>query len=133
MAASTEEVPKGKRVTRSVLPPQLSGGPHGLGDPDDKSLRKVEETIMIPAKMKEKAKKEKCQEEIIAFGKCSKEQGFMMPFKCRGQAKILEKCLTAWYENEEFQKQCKEEYLEERTFYRATGIKKKLRRKDAML
>lgn len=34
------------------------------GDPDDKSLRHVETEILIPQKMKEKAKKERCAKEV---------------------------------------------------------------------
>lgn len=35
-----------------------------IGDPDDKTLRKVEEEILIPQKMRDKAKNEKCIEEV---------------------------------------------------------------------
>ncbi|KAL5013442.1 hypothetical protein ScPMuIL_007712 [Solemya velum] len=107
-----------------VLRGGLGGGPHGLGDPDDLSLRRVESEIMIPQKMKAKAKK-LCHVEIIAFGVCGKDNGFLLPFKCRKEAKQLEICLSGWYENEQFKEECKREYLEERAFYRRTGIKQK--------
>lgn len=34
------------------------------GDPDDQSLRNVEKEVLIPMKMKEKAKLEKCVVEV---------------------------------------------------------------------
>jgi len=34
------------------------------GDPDDRSLRKVEEQVLIPKIMRERAKAEKCVEEV---------------------------------------------------------------------
>jgi len=60
-----EESPKSDKT---VLANHLGGGPHGIGDPDDKSLRKAEVEILIPQKMKAKAKKERCAEEIKGFG-----------------------------------------------------------------
>ncbi|KAL3891466.1 hypothetical protein ACJMK2_003728 [Sinanodonta woodiana] len=116
----------------TVLPSAFSAGPHGLGDPDDKTLRKVESEVSIPQKMKKKAK-EKCEEVVQAFEKCAKEAGLLLPFKCRPQAKSLEKCLIGWYENEEFKEQCKQEYLEERSEYRRTGIRQKTKRKESTM
>ncbi|XP_064597357.1 COX assembly mitochondrial protein homolog [Liolophura sinensis] len=115
----------------TVLPSNLGGGPHGLGDPDDKSLRKVEREILIPQKMKEKARKYKCATEVKEFGDCAKEKGLLMPFMCRSLAKSLELCLSKWYKDEDFIKECREEYLEERTFYRQTGIRQKQRKKES--
>lgn len=34
------------------------------GDPDDKTLRKVEIEVMVPKKMREKTRDEKCIEEV---------------------------------------------------------------------
>ncbi|KAK3580230.1 hypothetical protein CHS0354_012758 [Potamilus streckersoni] len=116
----------------TVLPSNLAGGPHGLGDPDDKTLRKVETEISIPQKMKKKAK-ENCQEVVQAFEKCGKDSGLLLPFKCRPYAKALERCLLGWYENEDFKEKCKLEYLEERSEYRRTGIKQKTKRKESTM
>ncbi|PVD32142.1 hypothetical protein C0Q70_07571 [Pomacea canaliculata] len=116
-----------------VLPGTMGGGPHGLGDPDDKSLRHVETEILIPQKMKEKAKKERCAKEVKDFGDCAKDQGVLLPFMCRAVAKHLEQCLTASYKDPAFKEKCKEEYLEERSEYRRTGIKKKMKKKDAVI
>lgn len=40
----------------TVLAKYLSGGPYGLGDPNDKSLRKVEKEILIPKLMRDRTK-----------------------------------------------------------------------------
>ncbi|KAL8581097.1 hypothetical protein ACOMHN_012747 [Nucella lapillus] len=116
-----------------VLPQGMGGGPLGLGDPGDKSLRNVEKVVMIPLKMKEKAKHDKCNQQVKEFGQCAKEQGVFLPFMCRQAARNLEQCLTSWYENPEFVAQCTQEYLDERTEYRQTGIKKKTKKKDAAI
>ncbi|BFZ11353.1 hypothetical protein BsWGS_14392 [Bradybaena similaris] len=108
-----------------VLPPSASGGPHGVGDPNDQSLRKVEHEIMIPLKMKEKAKVLKCPDEVKGFGECAKGQGLMMPFRCRKEAASLKLCLESAYHDATFVDLCTREYLEERTEYRRTGIKRK--------
>lgn len=43
-----------------------------LGDPDDKSLRKVETEILIPKKMRDKAKAENCLSEVTGnYWKCN--------------------------------------------------------------
>ncbi|RUS87889.1 hypothetical protein EGW08_004367 [Elysia chlorotica] len=116
-----------------VLSKSLGGGPLGLGDPDDRSLRKAEKEILIPAKMKEKAKRLKCASEVKDFGECAKQQGLMMPFMCRPKAKSLENCLKAAYSDPAFIALCTEEFLEERAHFRRTGVKAKERKKDAIL
>ncbi|GFS12584.1 COX assembly mitochondrial protein like protein [Elysia marginata] len=116
-----------------VLAKSLGGGPLGLGDPDDRSLRKAEREILIPAKMKEKAKRLICPTEVKDFGECAKQQGLMMPFMCRSKAWALESCLKAAYADPAFINLCTEEFLEERSHYRRTGVKAKEKKKDAIL
>nr|XP_015904914.1 COX assembly mitochondrial protein homolog [Parasteatoda tepidariorum] len=116
-----------------MLPPQMGGGPHGLGDPDDTSLRKVEREIMIPTKIREKAKKEKCVAEGEVFSKCCKEASYLMTWKCKAETKALNACLERWYNDEGLKKECTEEYLRQRSEYRQTGKNQKLRRKESVL
>ena len=116
-----------------VLKKGLGGGPHNLGDPYDKSLRIVEIDVMIPQLMKERAKKEKCPGEVEEFGICGKEQGLMMPFRCRKEAESLRICLTKSYDDPEFIRSCSRQYLQERTDYRATGIGKSKKRKETTI
>lgn len=135
----------------SVLPKKFSDGPHGLGtqfysgyfseiftitaytilftgDPDDRSLRKVETEVVIPKLVREKARTEKCIPEVENFNKCCKESSVFMVFKCRDENASLKSCLASWYNNEEFKQLCTEEYLKERSEFRRTGIKKPFKR-----
>lgn len=77
--------------------------------------------------MREKAKAEKCFEEVADFSKCCKDNSILMVVTCRKQNTALKECLGKWYENEEFKNECKKIYLEERSEYRRTGIPKKHR------
>lgn len=99
--------------------------PNRLGDPNDKSLRKVEIDVLIPKKMRDKAKDEKCVEQVKNFTDCCKNNSLLMVIKCRKENAALKACLTRWYEDEDFKNLCKEEYLEERTQFRRTGIRQK--------
>lgn len=108
-----------------VLPNRYGGGPHGLGDPNDRSLRKVEIEVMIPKKMRDIAKVEKCPEEVLKFSECCSKNSLLMVFSCRNENTALKDCLGRWYQDEEFKKRCTNEYLAERSEYRRTGIKQK--------
>ncbi|XP_041982578.1 COX assembly mitochondrial protein homolog [Aricia agestis] len=112
----------------SVLPKKFSEGPHGLGDPNDKSLRKVEEEVLIPKLIRDKAKTEKCVEEVANFNKCCKESSVFMVVTCRKENSAMKSCLADWYNNEDFRKECTQEYLNQRSHYRSTGIKKPVKR-----
>lgn len=109
------------------------GGPHGYGDPEDKTLRKVEIEVMIPKKMREKTRDQKCVEEVKAFTECCKENSVAMVWMCRKQNSKLKDCLNYWYNNDEFKKECEKEYLEERSEFRRTGVTKKKRQLEASM
>ena len=79
---------------------------------------------MVPMKMRDKAKAEKCIPEVTAFTECCKNSSVAMVVKCRGENANLKACLTRWYNDTEFRKLCEEEYLQERAEYRRTGIRK---------
>lgn len=129
-----------------MLSTTLSAGPHGLGkhpfailglgfrhilfigDPDDLSLRKVEKEILIPKKMRDVAREEKCVEEVRRFTECCKESSVLMVVSCRAENAGLKDCLGAWYADADFQERCKQLYLEERSEYRRTGIPRRMQR-----
>lgn len=111
-----------------VLRTNIGGGPHGLGDPHDRTLRQVEREIMIPQKMKEIAKKENCNKHVVAFGECAKQSGLLMPIQCKELSRELHTCLSNMYKDEAFIERCTKEYLDSRSEYRRTGIKDKMRR-----
>ncbi|CAL1545934.1 unnamed protein product [Lymnaea stagnalis] len=131
--ASTLEKENESKDKDYVLAKSLGGGPLGIGDPNDRSLRKAESEIMIPQKMKLKAKTERCAEEVKKFGECAKEKGLMMPFLCRAVAKEMGNCLSAAYSDPSFVDQCTKEYLDERSEYRRTGVKAKAKKKEAVM
>ncbi|XP_046397376.1 COX assembly mitochondrial protein homolog [Ischnura elegans] len=116
-----------EKVERTVLPPTFSAGPHGLGDPDDQTLRKVELEVMVPKMMREKAKTDKCPNEVKAFTDCCRESGLAMVVTCRKENDCMKECLLRWYRDEDFRNECKKEYLRERSEYRRTGVLKKYR------
>ncbi|XP_053675384.1 COX assembly mitochondrial protein homolog [Anopheles nili] len=106
------------------------GGPHGLGDPEDRRLRKVEIEVLIPKIMRERAKKEKCTAEVQAFEECCKGSGLFMVSKCQEQNDALKACSMQWYRNDAFKKECTDIYLAERREFRRTGLPKKFRTND---
>ncbi|XP_075545109.1 COX assembly mitochondrial protein homolog isoform X1 [Dermacentor variabilis] len=94
-------------------------------DPSDRRLRKVEVEVLIPQKMRNKARDEKCADLVLKFGECSKREGLMLPFMCRKENDALKACLKKWYEDPDFQQICREEYLSERSNFRETGVWRK--------
>ncbi|CAF1228582.1 unnamed protein product [Rotaria sp. Silwood1] len=98
------------------------GGPHGVGDPNDKSLRKVELEVCIPGIIRDRAHREKCHQLIDEFGQCGEKHGAWSFLKCRKEVKAMNDCLAKWFHDENFREECKEIYLTERTHYRETGI-----------
>ncbi|XP_064482400.1 COX assembly mitochondrial protein homolog [Ornithodoros turicata] len=117
--------------TSSVLPEGFSGGPLGLGEPDDRRLRNVEKEILIPQRMRDRARDEKCTQLVEKFGVCCKKQGLLLPFLCQKENKALKACLVEWYNKPEFRKECTEQYLAERSHFRETGVWKKQRKKES--
>ncbi len=89
------------------------------------TLRKVEKDVMVPIKMRDRGKTEKCTELVTSFSECCKDAGLLMVVTCRKENSALKACLTKWYNDEGFKKECTEQYLKERSEYRRTGIKHK--------
>lgn len=83
--------------------------------------------MLVPKVMREKAKVEKCFEEVHAFESCCKESSILMVVKCRKPNDELKNCLTKWYQDDVFKKECTEIYLNERADFRRTGLQKKHR------
>ncbi|XP_011688195.1 PREDICTED: COX assembly mitochondrial protein homolog [Wasmannia auropunctata] len=111
----------------SVLSPKLSGGPKGLGDPDDRSLRRVEKDVMVPKLMRDRVKAEKCVDEVKEFHDCCLNTGILHVVKCRRENDKMQDCMKKWYYNDDFIKECTEQYLDERSEFRKTGVPKKQR------
>lgn len=75
--------------------------------------------------MRDRAKQIHCKDVVAKFETCCKSSGIKMVFSCRKETADLKECLTRWYNNEDFRKECKEIYLQERSNYRSTGIPKR--------
>ncbi|EFN86307.1 Uncharacterized protein C3orf68-like protein [Harpegnathos saltator] len=99
------------------------------GDPNDRSLRKVEKDVLIPKLMREITRAEKCANEVNDFNECCVNFGLRMIIKCRKENAQMKTCMEKWYYNDDFIKECTEQYLNERSEYRRTGIPKKGRNK----
>lgn len=101
------------------------------GDPEDKTLRVSERKILIPQLIRERARKVKCVEEVAAFQQCAKDNGLLVTFNCRQPTEKLKECLAYWFHDAEFNNECKQIYLEQRTEYRTTGVSKKQKERQA--
>lgn len=77
--------------------------------------------------MREKAKVEKCFEEVSAFESCCKDYSLLMVVTCRKQNDQLKSCLAQWYKDDAFKRECTEIYLKDRAEFRSTGMQKKHR------
>ncbi|XP_063244100.1 COX assembly mitochondrial protein homolog isoform X2 [Bacillus rossius redtenbacheri] len=95
------------------------------GDPDDRTLRKVELEVLIPEKIRQKSRTEKCTEVVKAFTECGKAAGLLVVVKCRRENDAMKACLSRWYHDEDLKIQCTEEYLNERNEFRRTGVSRK--------
>lgn len=104
-----------------VLPSHMGGGPMNLGDPDDKTLRKVERDILVLNLVRKRMHEEKCHNEAETLDKCGGEAGLLVGFKCRKERDSLLDCSKKWFYDEDFRQECVEEYLRQRTYYRRTG------------
>eukprot|EP00092_Neocalanus_flemingeri_P106708 GFUD01136934.1.p1 GENE.GFUD01136934.1~~GFUD01136934.1.p1 ORF type:complete len:166 (-),score=38.95 GFUD01136934.1:195-692(-) len=105
---------------------QASGGPRGLGDPYDRTLNKKEEDPLIPQRVMDISKTVLCKELGDELDQCIWDQGaVMMFFRCVEQRDSSNLCLTTNFGDPELHAAVKEEYLNERSHYRTTGIKQK--------
>lgn len=114
-----EEAKSDAESNKRKLP--WSGGPWGVGDPEDKSLRRVEKDVLIP-KLVRKLAHAQCKAETMAFNECGKNAGLRVAFDCRDALKAMEECVIPKAMSKQLYKQAKKQYLEERTRYRETGI-----------
>ncbi|XP_077430940.1 COX assembly mitochondrial protein homolog [Vanacampus margaritifer] len=93
---------------------------------EEVKLRHVEKDVLIPQKMREKAK-ERCADRVEAFTQCCKDSGFFMVFKCQEVNTALKDCLTKHYMDPDFYEMCKQEYIHEKLEFQRTGIPTKNR------
>lgn len=58
-----------------MLPKEAVTGPHGIGEPDDRSLRKIEANVVIPNMMNKRIEQTECKSEIEELIRCMKREG----------------------------------------------------------
>lgn len=85
----------------------------------------MEEDPMIPQRMRDITRTQLCVDTVREFAECSKREGFAMAWKCREEKDCMVKCQKDWFDNPQFVAAVTEEYLNERSHYRQTGIKQK--------
>ncbi|KFD56472.1 hypothetical protein M514_02576 [Trichuris suis] len=101
-------------VEKTVLPASLN-------DPNDLSLRHVERDVVIPSRVRDRVKREKCPAEYAQLDKCMSQFGFSRIWRCYKTRDTLNTCLLRWYYDPDFVQECTIEYLNDRSEYRRTG------------
>ena len=105
----------------------------GLGDPSDRTLRKVEIEVLIPKLVRERCKTEpdKCALVKADFDKCCLDSGgISMVYKCREENRLFQECMNKWFNDQTFIDECREQYLAKRAQFRTTGEKQRPKRKN---
>jgi len=141
LGTSTEEGPEllhddagiHQKTEYRIFKQHMYGGPKGLGDPTYRGLSKMEEDPLIPQRMRDITRTQLCTDEVRAFSECSKREGFAMAWKCRDEKDCMVDCQKGWFDNPQFVAAVTEEYLNERSHYRQTGIKQKRYNRGAFI
>ena len=135
----------------NVFSKKFTGGPLNLGDPEDKSLRHVEE-IFIKKLVQDRAHHEMCHNFvqgiyiqccfvwfrylnrffivmyiISEWGLCMEKnqegwRGALSFLTCRKPLNEMNECLVKYYKDPSFYDECKNMYLNKRANYRRTGV-----------
>ena len=85
----------------------------------------MEEDPMIPQRMRDITRTQLCVDMVKEFSECSRREGFRMAWKCREEKDCMVQCQKDWFDNPQFVSAVTEEYLNERSHYRETGMKQK--------
>ncbi|VDM76709.1 unnamed protein product [Strongylus vulgaris] len=117
------ETGKKYRVKKTILPGYASSGPHGLGDPDDRTLRRIEADVIIPNRMNARIEKVECHESYMDLVNCMREKGAVKGLKlCKPELGVFNHCKFLKFNDTEFRERMTEEYLQERSEARRTGM-----------
>jgi COX assembly protein 1 len=98
------------------------------GDPNDRTLRRLEADVIIPNRMNRQINKEECRETYLEMIKCLKKEGDVHGLtRCQGVLDVYNGCKRIWFQNPTFRQAITDEYLEERSQLRRTGLTPKQR------
>jgi COX assembly protein 1 len=115
----------------NVFSRAFRGGPKNVGDPNDETLRHVEEFVYVNNIVQERAHREKCVDVIKTWGQCMEAHkegwaSYMTWYTCNPQVKIMNTCLRHYYTDPDFKEECKQMYLAKRKHFRETGVVEKM-------
>ncbi|VDP17588.1 unnamed protein product [Onchocerca flexuosa] len=129
------------RVRKTSLPQQSIGGPHGVGDPNDRSLRRLEADVLIPQRMNEQIQRVECRVSLEGLTRCLRNEGNIVGLrKCQKELERYEEYISRLYiltlfhiyelsstlsqdkfNDPWFRQKITDEYIKERAEYRRTG------------
>ncbi|VDN26922.1 unnamed protein product [Gongylonema pulchrum] len=130
------------RVRKSAYSQQSISGPYGVGDPNDRSLRRLEADVLIPNRMDERVRKVECRETLAELTRCLKKEGEVVGLrKCQPELARYDECRLANYQkylpecfmeslilvplfrfnDPWFRQKITDEYVKERAEFRRTG------------
>ncbi|CAD6187868.1 unnamed protein product [Caenorhabditis auriculariae] len=111
------------RVKKTILPHYSSSGPHGLGDPEDRTLRKIEADVIIPNRMNTQIERVECNSSYLDLVKCFRNDGAVAGLNtCKPALEIYNRCKFEKFHDPEFRSRMTDEYLAERSEARRTGM-----------
>ncbi|KAE9416996.1 hypothetical protein Angca_004357, partial [Angiostrongylus cantonensis] len=123
------ETGKKYRVRKTILPHYSSAGPHGLGDPEDRTLRRIEADVIIPNRMNEQIEKVECNESYMDLVNCMREKGAVKGLMlCKPELTVFNECKYLKFHDTEFRERMTEKYLEQRSEARRTGMTEQQRK-----
>nr|ACO15645.1 C3orf68 homolog [Caligus clemensi] len=107
-----------------LLPAHMYSGPRNLGDPNHRGLSRMEEDPLIPQRMREILRIIHCIDTSKKFEECGKVHGgFKGIVACQDACNEMKECIERNFKDPEFRQAVTEEYLNERSHFRQTGIK----------
>ncbi|KHN82771.1 COX assembly mitochondrial -like protein [Toxocara canis] len=114
------ETGKKYRVKKTILPHYASAGP--FGDPDDRTLRRIEADVIIPNRMNSVIEKVECNEQYMDLIRCFRNDGAVRGLRsCKDVLAVFNKCKAEKFRDPDFRERITEEYLNERREARRTG------------
>uniref|UniRef100_A0A0N5C149 COX assembly mitochondrial protein n=1 Tax=Strongyloides papillosus TaxID=174720 RepID=A0A0N5C149_STREA len=123
-----DEHGKKHRVKKTILPHHFAAGPHNLGDPEDRTLRRLEADVIIPNRMNKQIEKVECNAQYMDMIACLREVGAIKGLsKCQLPLEVFNKCKAKFFNDLDFRARMTDEYLKERSEARRTGKTEKQR------
>ncbi|GMR32043.1 hypothetical protein PMAYCL1PPCAC_02238, partial [Pristionchus mayeri] len=117
------------RAKKTILPHYSSSGPFGLGDPEDRTLRRLEADVIITNRMNADIERVQCNPQYMDLIKCFREEGGVKGLsQCKPVLALFNACKTEKFHDTEYRERMTEEYLRERSEARRTGMTIKQRK-----